>query len=102
MRKLKSFFKESPPKWIVHIVAQTFQNRNKTQEEKNMAKIIERFVVMAAGEDDMERYGTYETLEKAKSVADGIRTWNPGTIYVYRETIIRSEDLYIPQGRPFR
>lgn len=38
MRKLKSFFKESPPKWIVHIVAQMFQNRNKTQEEKNMAK----------------------------------------------------------------
>ena len=37
MRKLKSFFKESPPKWIAHIVAQTFQNRNKAQEEKNMA-----------------------------------------------------------------
>ena len=40
MRKLKCFFKESPPKWIAHIVAQSFQNRNKAQEEKKVSQIL--------------------------------------------------------------
>lgn len=44
------------------------------------------YVVYVAGDDRMEKYKSFDDLEKAKQCADTCRKFNNGTIFVRKET----------------